>query len=121
MPSTTEQTVFKSKFGPIAILTPTTFNDWHTDCTSVLSIMGADNLLDGTEPRPLQNGNARKLWDERAREVMGLINGSCSRVYKRECAQYAKDLDVKGLWDKLMENNPNNNSQYVNSMQLEFR
>ncbi|KAI0997761.1 hypothetical protein K3495_g10430 [Podosphaera aphanis] len=66
MPSATEQTVFKSKFGPIAILTPTTFNEWHTDCTSVLSIMGADSLLDGTEPRPLQSGNARNLWDEKS-------------------------------------------------------
>ncbi|KAI0995393.1 hypothetical protein K3495_g12786 [Podosphaera aphanis] len=118
--SINEPTQFKSKYGPIAILTTTTFNEWYVDCQSALAIMEANKFLEGTRIIPQVAGAARNAWDEKAREVLALINGSCSRIFKEECIEYGRNLDVKGLWDKLTSLNPNQNPHYINSLIREF-
>ncbi|KAI0991152.1 hypothetical protein K3495_g17035, partial [Podosphaera aphanis] len=118
--STKEIAHFKSKFGPIAILTTSTFNEWFVDCNSVLAIMGARGMLNGSDIRPPNSGNAQRSWDEKAREVLAVINGSCSRTYKEECISFSDSLDIKGLWDKLTAANPSNNPQFVSQLLREF-
>ncbi|KAI0992913.1 hypothetical protein K3495_g15271 [Podosphaera aphanis] len=55
--------------------------------------MGVGKLLDGTESRPPQNVNAQRQWDERAREVLKVIIGSCSLTYQELCTEFAENLD----------------------------
>ncbi|KAI0996531.1 hypothetical protein K3495_g11652 [Podosphaera aphanis] len=82
--------------------------------------MGASKLLDGTESRPPQNFNAQRQWDERAREVLKVIIGSCSLTYKELCTDFAENLDVKGLWDKLTAANPSRNEQFTSTVLKNF-
>ncbi|KAI0992388.1 hypothetical protein K3495_g15797, partial [Podosphaera aphanis] len=111
---------FKSKYGYITILNSSTFNEWYVGCKSALAIMGVGKLLDGTEPRPPQNVNAQRQWDERAREVLKVIIGSCSLTYKELCTDFAENLDVKGLWDKLTAANPSRNEQFTSTVLKNF-
>ncbi|KAI1002890.1 hypothetical protein K3495_g5314 [Podosphaera aphanis] len=64
-------------------------------------------MLNGSITR-LNSGNAQRSWDEKAREVLAVINGSCSRTYKEECTSFSDSLYIKGLWDKLTAANPSN-------------
>ncbi|KAI0991113.1 hypothetical protein K3495_g17074, partial [Podosphaera aphanis] len=101
------------------MLTASTFNEWYVGCRSALAILGARGILEGTETRPT-NTNAQRVWDEKAREILKVIIGSCSLTYKELCTDYAESLDVKGLWDKLTSINPSRNEQFTSTTLRNF-
>ncbi|KAI0998974.1 hypothetical protein K3495_g9221, partial [Podosphaera aphanis] len=76
MASVVEKECFKTKYGIITVLTTSTFAEWYEDCSLVMSSIGAEGILDGTEIRPTVPVRAVEKYETKLQEAKVVLNGS---------------------------------------------
>lgn len=120
MASVVEKECFKTKYGIITVLTTSTFAEWYEDCSLVMSSIGAEGILDGTEIRPTALVRAIEKYETKIQEAKVVLNGSVGRAYKAIARDFSRNDDISGLWNHLMELNPAKTPHFASSLQHEF-